>query len=129
MRQDKNLEDKDIQVILGTMLRAGVVISMAIVLVGGFIFLFHNQGSLTDYRVFKPELAKFSSIIKIFKGIPSLEGDAIIQFGILMLIFTPIARIIFAIISFFIEKDYLYVLIGFIILTIITISLSGGLAH
>ncbi|RZK16422.1 MAG: DUF1634 domain-containing protein [Pedobacter sp.] len=125
----ENINDKDIQVILGTLLRAGVIISMSIVLIGGVIFLIHNNGVITDYKVFKPELSKFSSIAAIFKGIATFHGDAIVQFGILMLIFTPIARIIFAIFSFFIERDYLYVLIGFIILAIIAISLNGGLAH
>ncbi|MFC3562087.1 DUF1634 domain-containing protein [Pedobacter jamesrossensis] len=125
----ENLNDKDIQLILGTLLRAGVIISMSIVLVGGVIFLIHNKGVITDYRVFKPELSKFSSIASIFKGVLTFHGDAIVQFGVLMLIFTPIARIVFAIFSFLIEKDYLYVLIGLIILSIITLSLNGGLAH
>ncbi|KQR65223.1 DUF1634 domain-containing protein [Pedobacter sp. Leaf176] len=127
--EKRNLNDKDIQVILGTLLRAGVIISMSIVLIGGAIFLVHNQGGITDYKVFKPELSNFSSIAAIFKGVLTFQGDAIIQFGILMLIFTPIARIVFAVFSFLIERDYLYVLIGFIILAIITISLNGGLAH
>ncbi|MDQ1140072.1 DUF1634 domain-containing protein [Pedobacter agri] len=125
----QNINDKDIQVVLGTLLRAGVIISMSIVLIGGVVFLIHNNGIITDYKVFKPELSKFSSIAAIFKGLSTFHGDAIVQFGILMLIFTPIARIIFAIFSFFLERDYLYVLIGFIILAIITISLNGGLAH
>ncbi|QIL38820.1 DUF1634 domain-containing protein [Pedobacter sp. HDW13] len=125
----ENIKDKDIQLILGTLLRAGVIISMGIVLIGGVIFLSHNKGVITDYKVFKPELAKFSSIAAIFKGVLTFQGDAVVQFGILMLIFTPIARIVFAIFSFLIERDYLYVLIGFIILAIITISLNGGLAH
>lgn len=125
----ENMNDKDIQVILGTLLRAGVIISMTIVLIGGIIFLIHQKGVITDYKVFKPELAGFSSISAIFKGLLTFHGDAIVQFGILMLIFTPVARIVFAIFSFLIEKDYLYVLIGLIILSIITISLNGGLAH
>jgi len=125
----KKIGDKDIQFILGTLLRAGVVISMSIVLLGGVIYLVHNKGVVTDYKVFKPELSKFSSIASIFNGVLSFKGDAVVQFGILMLIFTPIARIIFAVFSFFLERDYLYVLIGLIILAIITISLNGNLAH
>ncbi|WP_316739671.1 DUF1634 domain-containing protein [Pedobacter aquatilis] len=123
------MKEKDIQVLLGTLLRAGVIISMSTVLIGGIIFLIHNNGAITDYKVFTPELSKFSSVLEILKGVTTFKGDAIVQFGVLMLIFTPIARIIFAIFSFLIEKDYLYVLIGFIILAIIAISLSGGLAH
>ena len=129
MTKKNNINYKDIQVVLGTLLRAGVIISMSIVLIGGIIFLIHNKGVITDYKVFKPELSKFSSIAEIFKGVSTLHGDAIVQFGILMLIFTPIARIFFAIFSFFLERDYLYVIIGFIILAIITISLNGSLAH
>lgn len=125
----EKINDRDIQVILGTLLRAGVFISMSIVLFGGIIFLIHHNGSITDYNVFKPELAKFSSIAAIFKGVLTFQGDAIVQFGVLMLIFTPIARIIFAIFAFLMERDYLYVLIGLIILSIITISLNSGLAH
>jgi uncharacterized membrane protein len=34
-----------------------------------------------------------------------------------------------AVVSFFIEKDYLYVLIGLVILLILGVSLSGGIAH
>lgn len=125
----KDIKEKDIQVLLGTLLRAGVIISMSIVLVGGVIFLIHNNGAITDYKVFTPELSKFSSITEIFAGLLTMQGDAIVQFGVLMLIFTPIARIIFAIFSFSLEKDYLYVLIGFIILAIIAVSLSGGISH
>lgn len=125
----ENLNDRDIQVILGTLLRAGVIISMSIVLLGGIIYLVHNKFVITDYAVFKPEQSKFSSIASIFKGVLTFHGDAIVQFGVLMLIFTPIARIVFALFSFLIERDYLYVLIGIIILGIITISLNGGLAH
>ncbi|MDN3587072.1 DUF1634 domain-containing protein [Pedobacter aquatilis] len=125
----REIKEKDIQVLLGTLLRAGVIISMSIVLIGGVIFLVHNNGAIIDYKVFTPEVSKFSSVLEILKGVTSLQGDAIVQFGVLMLIFTPIARIVFAIFSFSLEKDYLYVLIGFIILAIIAISLSGGIAH
>lgn len=128
-KRKENINDRDIQVILGTLLRAGVIISMTIVLIGGIIFLIHHKGAIVDYKVFKPEISDLSSIAAIFNGVATFHGDAIVQFGVLMLIFTPIARIIFAIFSFFIERDYLYVIIGFIILGIITISLSGGLAH
>ncbi|WP_443944621.1 DUF1634 domain-containing protein [Pedobacter sp. AW1-32] len=125
----QKLNDKDIQLILGTLLRAGVMLSMGIVLIGGVIYLIHNKGLIVDYSVFKPEISNFSSIAAIFKGVLTLRGDAVVQFGILMLIFTPIARIVFALFSFLIERDYLYVLIGLLILLIIAISLNGGLAH
>ena len=57
------------------------------------------------------------------------EGMAIIQLGILMLIFTPLMRIIFALIGYLKEKDYTYVIISSIVLAIMAISFFTGYAH
>ncbi len=122
------MKDRDIQVILGTLLRIGVIVSMAVVLIGGVLFLISESGTTVNYKVFTPEIAALSKPIQIIKMVPSLNGKIIIQFGILLLIFTPISRIVFSIITFLLEKDYMYVLIGFIVLCIIMISLNGGFA-
>jgi uncharacterized membrane protein len=59
----------------------------------------------------------------------TLKGAAIIQFGLLMLVFTPIARVLMSAVSFLMEKDYLYVVICLIVLAIIAISIGGGFTH
>lgn len=122
------MKDKDIQVILGTLLRIGVLVSMLVVLVGGVIFLISESGTVVDYSIFKPEVDSLSKPLEIIKMLPTLNGKAIIQFGILLLIFTPISRVIFSIVTFSLEKDYMYVFIGLIVLAIIMVSLSGGFA-
>ena len=125
---DKNFfADKDIQVILGTLLRVGVIASMAVVFVGGLIYLFFNHAHTVDYSKFDPEKSGFSSIAAIFMGLKTMNGAAIIQFGTVLLIFTPVARVVFSIFSFLIERDYLYVLIGLFVLCIILYSLSDKL--
>ncbi|WP_432708849.1 DUF1634 domain-containing protein, partial [Pedobacter sp.] len=63
----------------------------------------------------------------IFTGLKSMDSAAIIQFGTLLLIFTPIMRVVFSVFSFLIEKDYLYVLIGLFVLCVILFSLSNKL--
>ncbi len=123
------LGDKDVQVILGTLLRVGVLISTSIVLIGGVIFMSTHTKELVSFENFKPEEAKFSSIADIFVGLRTFEALAIIQFGVLLLIFTPIARVVFSIFSFLIEKDYMYVLIGLIVLCVIITSLYLDVAH
>lgn len=122
------LGDRDIQILLGNLLRTGVVLSMVIVLIGGVLFVSENTSTHVDYRVFKPEDLAFSSISAILKGLMSFKSNAIIQFGVLLLIFTPIMRIIFSVVSFIIERDYMYVVIGLIVLAVIMVSLSGGFA-
>jgi len=119
--------DKDVQYILGTLLRVGVVLSMTVVFVGGLIYLLVEHSNTADYHIFKPELAEFSSISAILSGVLSFSGKAIIQFGTLLLIFTPITRVVFSVFSFLIERDYMYVTIGLFVLSVIFFSLSNKL--
>jgi uncharacterized membrane protein len=119
--------DKDIQVILGTLLRVGVIASMAIVFIGGVLYLGTASGTIVDYSHFEPEKTTYSSILAIFQGMSILDSRAIIQLGTLLLIFTPVTRVVFSIFGFLIERDYLYVLIGLFVLCIILISLSNKL--
>ena len=120
--------DQDIQVILGTLLRVGVIVSMTVILVGGLLYLSRYEKELVDYRVFN-SLQEYSSISSILVGLSRFNAKAIIQFGILLLIFTPVARVVFSVFSFIIERDYLYVIIGLLVLGIILFSLSNKLVH
>jgi uncharacterized membrane protein len=56
-----------------------------------------------------------------------LQGDGVIQFGLLVLIATPIVRVILAVAAFAIERDGLYVVIGLIVLAILTYSLTHAM--
>ncbi|MEJ5992995.1 DUF1634 domain-containing protein [Pedobacter sp. Du54] len=123
------LADRDVQILLGTLLRVGVILSTSIVLIGGIIFIASHSNQKVFFGHFKPEEAKFSSIASIFRGLRTFDGLAIIQFGVLLLIFTPIARVVFSIFSFLMEKDYMYVLIGIIVLCVIITSLYLDIAH
>ncbi|WP_316771564.1 DUF1634 domain-containing protein [Pedobacter frigiditerrae] len=123
------LGDKDVQLILGTLLRIGVLVSTAIVIIGGVVFLSTQKNQTVSFQNFNPEQANFSSVAKIFTGLKAMDGLAIIQFGVLLLIFTPIARVVFSIFSFLMEKDYMYVVIGIIVLCVIITSLYLDIAH
>lgn len=121
------LADKDVQVILGTLLRVGVISSMTVVFIGGIVYLLSNHSNLVNYREFDAGKSGMSSIISVYRGVLAGEGMAIIQFGTLLLIFTPVARVVFSVFSFLIERDYLYVAIGLLVLIVILISLSNKL--
>ena len=58
-----------------------------------------------------------------------LSGRAIIQFGLLLLIATPVARVIFSAVAFAWERDYLYVAFTLAVLAVLTYSLFGGALH
>ncbi|MFN0292103.1 DUF1634 domain-containing protein [Pedobacter helvus] len=129
MEQTKNITDRDIQSLVGNLLRVGVYLSMGIVIIGGLIYLFNHGNEKINYAHFDLDKVSLKTVAVIFSEVLTFKGAAVIQFGLLMLIFTPIARVLMAVVSFFIEKDYLYVLIGLIVFAIIMVSLSGGFAH
>ena len=122
------LKDRDMQLIMGNLLRAGVVLSMTVVFIGGLIYLMGYGKQVANYSEFVMDESGFFSLASIWTGMLEMNGKAIIQLGILLLIFTPISRVILAVFSFLLERDYLYVLIGLIILSIILFSLSNKLA-
>ena len=119
-------KDTDMQVIIGWILRAGVVISMTVVFIGGAIFLYRHGHSVPDYHEFKKVPYFIHNTSGIIEGVTNLKGQAIIQFGILLLIATPVARVAFSAIGFIIEKDHLYTVITLIVLLIILVSMLTG---
>ncbi|MDB5129283.1 DUF1634 domain-containing protein [Mucilaginibacter sp.] len=119
-------KDKDIQAIIGWVLRAGVFVSMLVVFIGGVIYLYRHGQSTANYHEFKGIPDFVHSASGIINGIVNFRGRAIIQAGIILLIATPIVRVVFSAIGFIIEKDHLYTGITIIVLLIILISAFSG---
>jgi uncharacterized membrane protein len=119
-------KDKDMQAIIGWVLRAGVFVSMLVVFIGGVIYLYRHGHTIANYHEFKGIPDFVHSASGIINGIVHLRGRAIIQAGIILLIATPIVRVVFSAIGFIIEKDHLYTGITIIVLLIILISAFSG---
>jgi uncharacterized membrane protein len=119
-------KDTDMQAIIGWVLRAGVFVSMLIVFIGGVIYLSRHSSEHIDYHEFKGVPDFVHTLPGIFHGILDGRGRAIIQAGILLLIATPVLRIIFSAVGFMIEKDYLYVGITLLVLLIIVSAMLTG---
>ncbi|KAA2239227.1 DUF1634 domain-containing protein [Chitinophaga agrisoli] len=119
--------DKDVEILLGTLLRYGVVLSSIVVLAGGAIYLIRHGHELPEYRAFAGPNNRWDNLPAILHGVWLGHGREIIQLGVVMLIGTPIARIIFSVFAFSVEKDYLYIVITLVVLGVITFSMLGGL--
>lgn len=123
----KKWGDKDMQVIIGNLLRGGVLLSTGIVIAGGIVYLIRHGQELPEYRTFHGQPREFRTIPGIFRGIWDHKGRAVIQLGILVLIATPVIRVAFSIVGYLFEKDYLYTAVTLIVLAIILFSMLGGL--
>ena len=111
--------------IIGRLLQAGVIWAAVFVLAGGAVFLARHSTPVTNYQVFTGEPAEFSTISGIFHAAMALHGRGLIQFGLLILIATPIARVIFSVFAFLHQRDWTYVFVTLIVLAILMYSLFG----
>jgi uncharacterized membrane protein len=129
-------EDQRLEVAIAMLLRIGVVIAAVLVAIGGVMALRHPESRVPTFRVFPAsgELATTAaaphaaiySIAAIFYHLRDGSGAGIIALGLLVLIATPIARVVFAIIGFARERDMLYTVISFVVLAILVFSLVHG---
>jgi uncharacterized membrane protein len=126
MAQKASFRDKDIQTIIGWVLRLGVIVSISIVFIGGLIYLWRHGHEVVDHRQFKGVPAFIRTAAGVLHGVVTVRGQAIIQSGIVLLIATPILRVVFSIIGFTIEKDKLYIFISLLVLAIIVASMLTG---
>ena len=124
--QPQKWDDHRIEVILGNLLRTGVLISAAIVLWGACIYLFRHAHEPADYRIFRGEPSEFRTIPGVIQSVINGRGRGWIQLGLLLLIATPIARVAFSIVGFAMERDRMYVAFTLIVLAILLYSLLGS---
>lgn len=108
---------------VGVVLRTGVLTSAAVIFLGGALFLFRHGRETPDYRAFHGVAPELRSLHGIAAGALAGHALAIIQFGLLLLIATPVARVVFSVFGFALEGDYLYTTIALIVLAVLLYSL------
>lgn len=108
---------------IGRLLQAGVVIAAVVVLVGA-VLLFVSQGHMpASFSEFQGEPRTLNSAHRAL--LAALHGDrlAIVQVGLVLLILTPVARVAFTMVAFWLQRDRLYVLLSGVVLLVIVYGL------
>ncbi len=118
--------DQKIDAIMGILLRSGVVLAATIVLIGGILFLMRHKTPVTDYHIFSGEPTDLRTISGIFADVRAFRARGLIQLGLLVLIATPVARVIFSLFAFMYQRDWKYVVFTAIVLGLLLYSLFGG---
>lgn len=111
---------------LGLLLRTGVLLAASFVLIGGVMYLVRQNGAVPNYHAFHGEPDALRSVPAIVHDALALRGAGLIQFGLLILIATPIARVAFSLAAFLFQKDWIYVGVTAIVLGLLLYSLFGG---
>ncbi len=123
----RHFTDLDLNRSVGNLLRLGVILSVVTSLFG-FVKLFLEGFKMPkDYSSLEiPEGTIWQSF---WTSLLNFEGIAIINLGILLLILTPLTRIIFALVGYIKEKDHTYVIVSIIVLAIMLVSFLMGFTH
>lgn len=130
MNKEPHNKSKNLALVIGNIMRWGVVISLSVTFIGGVVYLSDHPGEKVSYKVFTEQDHSVAEIFMgTWRGILDFKGEALIMMGILLLFSTPVIRVLFSLLGFIIEKDKLYIVITLIVLAIIFVSISGGLAH
>lgn len=119
-------DEFQIETFLGRFLRAGVLLAGAVVALGGIVYLSRHGFERPHYAAFKGEPSDLRTLGGIARESVDFRGRAIIQFGLVLLIALPIARVAFSAAAFAWERDYPYVLLTLIVLALLAYSLFGS---
>ena len=117
--------DQKIEQIIGVLLRVGVSMSAALVFAAGIAYLWQNHAVRVSYQQFHGETAELTSVAGVVRGAANLDALALMQLGLLILIATPVARVLFAAFAFALEHDWLYVIVSLIVFGVLLATLTG----
>lgn len=118
--------DERIENIIAQLLRAGVMLAALVVIGGAIPYLGFHPRTSVSYRVFHDEPQQLKTVHGIVAAAFSGNVLAVMQLGLLLLIATPITRVVFSVFAFAFEGDRMYVAFTLIVLAVLLYSLFGS---
>lgn len=118
--------ERELQLVIGVLLRVGVTLAASVVLLGGAVYLWRHAWEPIRYHSFLAAPPAQATVEGILGQARAGSGRGIIALGILLLVATPIARVLFSVVAFVAEEDWLYVGITLVVLAVLGWSLVFG---
>ena len=115
--------DHEIEQRIGRLLQVGVMIAAAVVVIGGAMFLVQHGRDPVAYHTFSTTASPLWSLTGIVRGTLALDSASIVQFGLVLLIATPVMRVALTLVAFLVQRDRLYVAITALVLALLLYGL------
>ncbi len=119
-----------VELIISNLLRAGVLGSLALVVIGTVLSFIHHPEYFTspaDFgRLVEPGAAFPHSVSDVIQGIQLWRGQAIVTAGLLLLIATPVMRVAVSIFAFIYQEDRAFTFITALVLCLLLLSFFLG---
>jgi uncharacterized membrane protein len=122
----KTSSEQQLENLLSNLLKYGVLIASAVVLLGGILYLIRHGAEPADYKFFQGEPSKFRSPDGVVQAVLSGSSRGIIQLGLLLLIATPVLRVIVSLLTFIRQREFIYVIITSLVMASLTYSFIGA---
>ncbi|MBD2438163.1 DUF1634 domain-containing protein [Nostoc sp. FACHB-110] len=122
----KTSSEQQLESILSNLLKYGVLIASTVVLLGGVLYLIHHGSEPATYQVFQGEPSEFRSPRGVIDAVLSGSRRGIIQLGLLILIATPVLRVVISLIAFILQREFTYIVVTVLVLASLTYSLIGA---
>ena len=120
------LTDEQLDQIVGNVLRGGVLIAFVIVAAGGFLYLLQHHADSELYTHFSGA-GRLQTLSGIWESVKLFDSEGLIQFGLIVLIATPVVRVAMAGLGFALSGDRLYFFVSVIVLSILIYSITHTL--
>jgi uncharacterized membrane protein len=118
---------------ISNLLRGGVVASLTFILFGTALSFLHHPAYLSSSaelsHLTQPGSAFPHTLGTVANGVRHLNGQALVIFGLMLLIATPIMRVAVSIFAFIYQEDRVYTFITLMVLGLLLLSFVLGRAE
>jgi uncharacterized membrane protein len=119
--------ETDFYTLIARVLRYGVIISCGVILLGSILLFAEGQTGYYALGTAEQLVDRHNhfliGIVPLIQGVASLKPYAVIDFGVVLLLATPVARVLTSVFLFVQERRYLFVLITSFVLALLLFSI------
>ena len=120
---EHGFDDRRMETIMGRLLQAGVLLASTVVAIGGLLYCKKHPHGIVSFRTFVGRPTDLLHPEELLRKVAAGDAAALIQLGVLLLVATPFARVVFAVMGFAMERDRLYVAISLLVLAVLMFGL------
>lgn len=121
---------RQVELIISTLLRAGVVTSLIVIVTGTFLTFAQGRGTLSSPDDLRRILARSATFPhtpgEVAAGAATLRGEAVVVLGLVVLLATPVMRVAVSAVAFALQRDYRFVAITLVVLGLLLLSFFLG---
>jgi uncharacterized membrane protein len=115
---------RSVEKVVSRVLRIGVILSATIICLG--LALLVVKGIITNEMRIDAAIPYPRGLGTLLSGLLALDPASVITLGLVVLIATPIARVSVSIVAFALERDWRYVAVTALVLTILIAGIVLG---